>query len=510
MVAPNFAPGKKIKKILIANRGEIALRIARACRESQIRSVAVFSAVDRRALHVRYADEAYLIGPAPARESYLAAEKMIEVARRTDCDAVHPGFGFLSENPTFAERCLDAGLIFIGPKPEAMRAVGDKLRARHLMKLVGVPILPGTDRPVCNLDEARVAAKEIGFPLLIKAAAGGGGKGMRLVTAEDEIELALAMAMSEAENAFGDKSVYLERALIGPRHVEIQILCDQHGERIYLGERECSIQRRHQKLIEEAPSPMMTDDLRRAMGEAALKAAEASDYTNAGTVEFLLDESRQFYFLEVNARIQVEHPVTEMVTGIDLVKAQIRIAEGEKLWIRQSDVRINGHAIECRICAEDPKANFAPCPGRVEKVKTPSGPGIRVDAGIHRHLDVPIHYDPMIAKVISWGGNRREAIERMRRALEEYRITGIITNIGFHQKVMYEPDFLAGRIDTSYVSRTLSHWGQEEYEELQRVAMIGASLVAYLEQRNRSMTGGERRRGSGSAWKWLGRRWALR
>jgi acetyl-CoA carboxylase, biotin carboxylase subunit len=439
------------RKILIANRGEIAVRVERACREMGVRSVAVFSDVDRAALHVRLADEAYAIGPAPSRESYLAIEKLLDVARRAGCDAVHPGYGFLAENPAFARACAAAGVTFIGPSPEAMEKLGSKTAARHIAKQEGVPTVPGTLDPIERLEEALRTGREIGYPVVLKAVAGGGGKGMRLIATEAEFAGAWRDAASEAQNAFGDGRLYLEKFIERPRHVEIQVLGDTHGNMVYLGERECSVQRRYQKVIEEAPSAIMTPELRRAMGGAAVKLARAGGYTNAGTVEFLVDADRKFYFLEMNTRLQVEHPVTEMVTSLDLVKLQMRIAAGERIPFGQEDVAIRGHAIECRIYAEDPENNFFPSPGKVLDRRTPAGPGIRLDDGVYVGWTVPNEYDPLLGKLIAWGGDRAEAIARLQRALGEYYTSGIKTNVTLFQRILASRDFRAGDIYTRWL-----------------------------------------------------------
>jgi acetyl-CoA carboxylase biotin carboxylase subunit len=448
-----------IRKVLIANRGEIALRIVRACADVGIESVAVYSEADRTALHVRAADEAYPLGPPQSSESYLRIDKLIDVARKSGADAVHPGYGFLAENAEFAEAVIDAGLTWIGPSPSAMRLLGDKLAARKLAQTAGVPVVPGTDVAVDNLEEAARAADEIGYPVLIKASAGGGGKGMRLVGRREELEAALRQARGEAQSAFGSGVVYLEKYLESVRHVEMQLLADHHGNVIHLGERECSIQRRHQKLIEEAPSVAVDASLRARMGQVAVNAARAAGYASAGTVEFLLDRRRNFYFLEVNTRLQVEHPVTELVTGIDIVLEQFRIASGRPLRLKQQDVGWNGHAIECRIAAEDPYSNFMPSLGDVATLAEPSGPGVRVDSSLYRGGRVSIYYDPMMAKLIVWGPTRAHAIMRMRRALEEYRIVGIQSNIPFHLGVMASIDFQRGRLDTNFVERFMATSG---------------------------------------------------
>ncbi|HKS83364.1 MAG TPA: acetyl-CoA carboxylase biotin carboxylase subunit [Candidatus Acidoferrales bacterium] len=439
------------RKILIANRGEIAVRVERACREMGVRSVAVFSDVDRAALHVRLADEAHAIGAAPSRESYLVIEKILDVARRAGCDAVHPGYGFLAENPAFARACAAAGVTFIGPSAEAMEKLGSKTAARHIAKQEGVPTVPGTLDPIERLEEALRTARESGYPVVLKAVAGGGGKGMRLIAGEAEFAGAWRDAESEARNAFGDGRLYLEKFIERPRHVEIQVLGDTQGNMVYLGERECSVQRRYQKVIEEAPSAIMTPELRRAMGSAAVKLARAGEYTNAGTVEFLVDAERNFYFLEMNTRLQVEHPVTEMVTSLDLVKLQMRIAAGEQIPFGQEDVATRGHAIECRIYAEDPENNFLPSPGKVLDRRTPAGPGIRLDDGVYIGWTVPNEYDPLLGKLIAWGEDRSEAIARMRRALGEYYTSGIKTNVMLFQRILASRDFQAGDIYTRWL-----------------------------------------------------------
>jgi acetyl-CoA carboxylase, biotin carboxylase subunit len=439
------------RKILIANRGEIAVRIMRACRELGVRSVGVFSDVDRAALHVRLADEAYPIGPAPSRESYLVIEKILGVAKRAGADAIHPGYGFLAENPALPRACEAAGVTFIGPAPEAMEKLGAKTAARHVARVAGVATVPGTLDPIEKIEDVADIARNVGYPILLKAVAGGGGKGMRLVETEEELSAAWRDARSEAQNAFGDGRLYLEKYLSRPRHVEIQVLADHHGKVIHLGERECSVQRRHQKVIEESPSPVMTPELRSAMGEAAVKLARAGGYTNAGTVEFLLDESRNFYFLEMNTRLQVEHPVTEMVTSLDLVKMQIHIAAGEPLPIAQQNVALRGHAIECRIYAEDPDNNFFPCPGTVGARRVPGGPSVRLDDGVYPGWTIPNEYDPLLGKLIAWGADRPETIARLQRALAEYYVGGIKTNISLFRRILAAPDFREGQIHTRWL-----------------------------------------------------------
>jgi acetyl-CoA carboxylase biotin carboxylase subunit len=450
------------RKILIANRGEIAVRIARACREMGIPSVAVYSDADRAALHVRLAGEAYPIGPAPSRESYLRIDKIMDVARRAKCDALHPGYGFHAENPELARDCAARGITFIGPSPEAMERLGSKTAARQLAARAGVPMVPGVAEPIENPQDAGRIAQELGYPVLLKAVAGGGGKGMRLVADASQMPSAWRDASSESLNAFGDARVYLERYLDRPRHIEIQIFADAFGHIVHLGERECSIQRRHQKVLEESPSPFMTPELRRCMGEAAVKLAGEAGYTNAGTVEFLVDARRNFYFLEVNTRLQVEHPVTEMVTGLDLVKLQIRAAAGEPLPFTQNDVVLSGHAIECRLYAEDPDNNFFPSPGTIVSRRTPSGPGIRLDDGVYEGFTVPTEYDPLLGKLIAWGRDRSEAIARLERALAEYTVTGIRTNTGLFQNILQDPQFLRGAIFTRWLDGRLPDYSDRK------------------------------------------------
>jgi acetyl-CoA carboxylase, biotin carboxylase subunit len=469
------------RKILIANRGEIAVRIARACREMGIVSAAVYSEADRAALHVRLADEAYAVGPAPSRESYLRIDKLMEAARRAACDALHPGYGFLAENPELARACAANGVTFIGPSPEAMERLGSKTAARQLALRAGVPMVPGTRDPVENHSDAGRIAQGLGFPVLLKAVAGGGGKGMRVVASDSELAAAWRDAASEALNAFGDARLYLEKYLDRPRHIEIQILADVHGHIVHLGERECSVQRRHQKVIEESPSPIMTPELRRAMGEAAVRLAREAGYTNAGTVEFLVDASRQLYFLEVNTRLQVEHPVTEMVTGLDLVKLQIRIAAGEPLPFAQDEVNLSGHAVECRLYAEDPDNQFFPSPGTIVSRRAPSGPGIRLDDGVYEGFNVSIEYDPLLGKLISWGQNRAETVARLERALEEHTVTGIKTNSGLLLDVLRDPEFLRGEISTRWLDDRLAQLLSVRHtRERDAVAEEAAILAALL------------------------------
>ena len=494
------------KKVLVANRGEIAVRIIRACRELGIETVGVYSEADRRALHVRYADEAYLLGSAPSRDSYLRADKIIDVARKCGADAVHPGYGFLAEREDFAEACKNAGLAFIGPKPSSIAAMGDKAEARATVIKAGVPIVPGTEGVGNMTDEELLgAASQIGFPLLIKATAGGGGKGMREVKTIEEMPVLLQSARREAESAFGDGNVYLEKLVEGARHIEIQILADTHGNVIHLGERDCSLQRRHQKLLEEALSPAIDEELRERMGMVAVKVAKAVDYVNAGTIEFLVDKDKNFYFLEMNTRLQVEHPVTEMLTGIDIVKEQIRVARGRTLSYKQEEVQFNGHAIECRINAEDPYDNFLPSTGRITHSLLPTGPGVRVDTGIYPGFEITPFYDPMIAKLIVWGETRAQAILRMRRALEEYRIVGVRTNIPFHQTMMDSHRFMGGQYDTRFVEERFSMDEAGEGKDAQaETAAILATLVAHQET-ERSANIVNRNERDTSNWKWVGR-----
>jgi acetyl-CoA carboxylase biotin carboxylase subunit len=467
------------RKILIANRGEIAVRVMRACRELGIGTVAVYSEVDRKALHVRYADQAFCIGPAPSSESYLRIDRLLDAAKRSGAEAIHPGYGFLAENPEFARACADAGLVFIGPPVAAMELMGSKTKSRHTLIQAGLPVVPGTDRHLASLEEAHRVAEGIGYPVMLKAAAGGGGKGLRLVRCAAELESAYNTARSEAQNAFGDPALYLERYLDRPRHIEIQILGDQHGHLIHLGERECSLQRRHQKLLEECPSPVMHEEMRQRMGETAVCIGKLAGYWNAGTVEFLVEQSGNFYFLEMNTRLQVEHPVTELVVGIDLVKEQIRIGAGEELAWRQEDVGMRGAAIECRIYAEDPTNNFFPSPGYISRLQVPAGPGVRRDDGVYEGWTVPLEYDPLLSKVAVWGTARAEAIARMRRALGEYEVFGIKTNIPFFRRLLEHPEFVAGHLDTAFIDRVLAAGLMEEAPpspEEERVAVLAAAL----------------------------------
>ena len=504
------------KKVLIANRGEIAVRLIRACKELGIPTVAVYSEADRNALHVRCADEAYCVGPPPSAESYLVMGKILDVARESGADAVHPGYGFLAENSEFARMCEANSINFIGPSPSAIDMMGHKTVARETMRKAGVPVVPGTELIDDDGELARMAL-EIGLPVMIKAAAGGGGKGMRVVHNEKEIEGAIRAARSEATSAFGNGAVYVEKYLEDPRHIEFQILADRHGNVIHLFERECSIQRRHQKVIEEAPSTALDEGLRSRMGEAAVNAAKAAGYWSAGTVEFLVDRDKNFYFLEMNTRLQVEHPVTEMITGIDIAKTMFCIASGEKLTVKQERVRRNGWALECRIYAEDPENGFLPCPGedpfnnfmpspgKIRTLRVPSGPGIRDDSGVFAGYEVPLQYDPMISKLCTWGRDRSEAILRMKRALDEYVVKGIKTTIPFHRKVMDNDSFLSGDITTGFIGDKFIPEAGMGSDELRTVAIVAAALQTH--RRARGQVGRSAKAGGPSdAWKMMGRR----
>jgi acetyl-CoA carboxylase biotin carboxylase subunit len=467
------------RKVLVANRGEIAVRVIRACRELGIATVAVYSEADRESLHVLLADEAVCIGPAPSSESYLRIDALLDAARATGARAVHPGYGFLAEQAAFAEACAGAGLVFVGPPPEAIRAMGDKIEARRVARRIGVPVVPGTEAPVTDDRDAAAVAASVGYPVVVKAALGGGGKGMRVVRAPGDLAPALRAARSEAGAAFGDTAVYIERYLEAPRHIEIQVLADAHGGIVHLGERECSIQRRHQKLLEESPSPGMTDDLRRAMGEAACRVAAAVGYVNAGTVEFLVDEARRFYFLEMNTRLQVEHPVTELVTGRDLVKDQLRLAAGEPLGFAQDDVTWRGWAIECRINAEDPDQGFLPCPGRIASLRPPGGPWVRDDTGVYAGYTIPRFYDTLMAKLIVWGADREAAVARMARALDEYAVAGVETTIPLLVRIVADPGFRSGRLSTHFLDGMLDTRRPAAAGQRRTVALIAAALAAY-------------------------------
>ena len=490
------------EKILVANRGEIAVRIIRACAEMGIKSVAVYSDVDRTAMHVRFAHEAYSIGAPSPTESYLNIEKLIAVGKQAGCDAVHPGYGFLSENADFARAVEAAGMTFIGPPPEAMEALGDKVKARELMISAGVPVVPGSP-PIEDAEEAIATAEKIGYPVLLKAAAGGGGKGMRLVHSSKEIASALAQARGEAASAFGDPTVFVEKFVERPRHIEYQIIADKHGNCLHLNERECSIQRRHQKLIEEAPSPIFDEKIRAEVGEIAKRAVMAAGYVNAGTVEFLRGDDGSFYFMEVNARLQVEHPVTEEITGIDLVKEMIRVAAGEKLRWTQDQIECRGHSIECRIIAEDPAKNFMPSPGTIRGLRIPAGPGVRYDDGTYAGWTVPVHYDPMISKLIATGQDRKSAIERMTRALNELRIDGLTTSIPFHRRVMREQAFVDGNLHTGFLEEHPHLVENDTDSWLEEIAVIAASVAHFRRVEAASARAGEGdSTGTHSNWKW--------
>ena len=494
------------RKILIANRGEIAVRILRACRELGIRTAVVFSDVDRGSLHVRLADEAYPIGPAPSRESYLRIDKIMDVVRRAGCDALHPGYGFLAENAALPRACVEAGVTFIGPTAEAMEALGAKTAGRQLARRAEVPTVPGTNDPIEDPAQAQELARSMAYPVLLKAVAGGGGKGMRLVASDSEFASAFRDASSEALNAFGNASLYLEKYLDRPRHIEIQILADNHGRVVSLGERECSVQRRHQKVIEEAPSPIMTPELRKRMGDAAVRLARVGGYTNAGTVEFLVDAHYNFYFLEVNTRLQVEHPVTEQVTGLDLVKLQIAIAAGHRLPFAWETITPRGHSMEVRLYAEDPENNFFPSPGKILSRHAPSGPGIRVDEGVYEGWTVPMEYDPLLSKLIAWGNSREETIARLRRALDEYSITGIKTNSGLFRRILSEPDFLKAEIHTKWLDELLARPHPSEHDDATGADAAAIAAAVWQATYNGNAASGGANTLAQSRWKRDGRR----
>lgn len=477
------------KKILIANRGEIACRVIRTCREMKIGTVAVYSEADRNSLHIRMADEAYHVGNAPSGESYLRQEKILEAAKVSGADAIHPGYGFLSENAAFVRQVKQEGIVFIGPPAEAMEAMGGKISARKIAIAAGVPVVPGTTEPLENFEDAKETAANFGYPVMLKASAGGGGKGMRLVAGEGELKSALEASQSEALASFGDDAVYIEKAIVRPRHIEIQVFSDTHGNHVHLGERECSIQRRHQKVIEECPSPIDSPELRRKMGECAVMVAKAVDYVGAGTVEFLVsDLDKSFYFLEMNTRLQVEHPVTELVTGIDLVREQLRVAWGEKLSFAQTDIRMKGHAIECRVYAEDPENNFLPSPGKITRLRVPQGPGVRDDSGVYQGAEVSIYYDPMISKFAVHGRDRAEALDRMRRALAEYEIGGIKTTLPFFREVLEDEEFIAGKIDTGFIEKWQGRRKPKSIDRAEQDAAIIAAALAFTNSLNACKT----------------------
>ena len=495
-----------IKRILVANRGEIAVRVMRSCREMGITSIAVFSDVDRTAKHVLYADEAYCIGPAASKESYLNIEKIIEVAKEVHADAIHPGYGFLSENANFARRCQQEGIIFIGPHPETMETMGDKIAARIKMKEAGVPVVPGSQEKLESLDEAKRLCEEIGYPVMLKASMGGGGKGMRLIRSAADVEEAYNTAKSESLSSFGDDTVYLEKFIEEPHHIEFQILGDNYGNAIHLCERECSVQRRNQKIVEETPSPFVTPELRKNMGEKAVAAAKAVNYVGAGTIEFLVDKNRNYYFLEMNTRLQVEHPITEEVVGVDLVKEQIKIADGQELQLKQEDIHQRGHAIECRICAEDTEMNFMPSPGIIKQITEPNGIGVRIDSYVYEGYEIPIYYDPMIAKLIVWATNRKYAIERMRRVLHEYKLTGVKNNISYLRAIMDTPDFVEGHYDTGFIAKNGDYLHQvitHTSERAENIALI-AAYMDYLMNLDENKSGMETDNRPISKWKEFG------
>ncbi|HEV2348743.1 MAG TPA: acetyl-CoA carboxylase biotin carboxylase subunit [Terriglobia bacterium] len=492
------------KKILVANRGEIAVRVMRACREMGIRTVGIYSDADRKAPHVRFADEAHHVGPAPSVDSYLRMDRVLDVARRSGAEAIHPGYGFLAENPGFARACAQAGVVFVGPPVAALELMGSKTASRRAVMKAGLPVVPGTDHNLDSIEEVRRIADEIGFPVMLKASAGGGGKGLRRVASSEDLESAYRNARSEAQNAFNDASIYLEKYIERPRHVEIQLLGDDHGNLIHLGERECSLQRRHQKVMEECPSPLLDENIRQQMGATAVRVGKLAGYTNAGTVEFIVDQNRNFYFLEMNTRLQVEHPVTELVTGVDLVKEQIRIAAGGRLAWKQDDIHMRGWAMECRIYAEDPAQNFFPSPGLITRLKVPSGPGVRDDGGVNAGFNVPLEYDPLLSKLAVWGNDRPEAMARMRRALSEYEVSGIQTNIPFFCRLLDHPEFVAARIDTGFIDRALEGGllsaNAPEDPKAEEAALLAAALHAL---RKNNLPGARAPQTSG--WKMAGR-----
>ncbi len=488
-----------MKKILVANRGEIALRVMKSAREMGISTVAVYSKADRNAPHVRYADEAVCLGPAPSSESYLVGDKIIDACKKLNVDGIHPGYGFLSENAEFAEKVEKAGITFIGPSAHSMRIMGDKLSAKDAANKFDIPLVPGTDGAITDIEEAKNISAEIGFPVLIKASAGGGGKGMRLVHNKEDFEEQMNLAINEAVSAFGNGAVFIEKYVTSPRHIEIQVLCDKHGNGVHLFERECSIQRRHQKVIEEAPSSVLTPEIREQMGQTALQVAKSCDYVGVGTVEFILDENKDFFFLEMNTRLQVEHPVTEMITGVDLVKEQINVARGEKLSFAQEDLSINGHAMEVRVYAENPRDNFLPDIGRLKVYERPHGPGIRVDDGFEEGMDIPIYYDPMISKLITHGKDRTDAIQRMIRACEDYRIVGIQTTLPFGKYVMQNEHFVSGNFDTHFVAKHYSPKDLDFSEDKEKE--VAAMMLAHILENKRSKKSTISNSAKASSWK---------
>jgi acetyl-CoA carboxylase biotin carboxylase subunit len=494
-------------KILIANRGEIAIRVIRACKELGIKAVAVYSEADRESLHVRYADESYCIGPGKPAESYLDIDKIVDVAEVSGSEAIHPGYGFLAQIPEFAEKCKTNDIEFVGPPSDVLRKMGDKAAARRTMANAGVPVIPGSMRAARDESEVVEVAEKVGYPILIKAVYGGGGKGMRFVNSKGEIEKEMELARLEAETSFGSSEVYVEKLLTKPRHIEVQVLADKKGNVVHLGERECSIQRRHQKLIEETPSPMMTEELRKVIGMTAKEGAKTIRYHSAGTLEFLVDRKGNFHFLEMNTRLQVEHIITEMVTGIDLVKEQLRIAAGEELRYEQDDIAMKGHALDCRINAEDPYSDFMPCPGTIAKYLAPGGPGVRVDSALYAGYDIPIFYDPLVAKLAVWGKDRDEAIRRMKNALDEYVIEGIETTIPFHKKILDDECFRRGEIHTDFIRERIGRLTVEAESEGEDVAALSAVLAAYLSNRREGLAViAQRRTEAPSRWKMAGRR----
>lgn len=500
-------PRPLFSKILIANRGEIAIRVIRACREMNIKTVAVFSEADRDSLHVFLADEAYPIGPAPSKESYLNYHKILEVAKQCGADAVHPGYGFLSENIHFSKACSASGITFIGPLPEHIEAMGDKLSAKRIMKEAGVPLVPGSDGPVVSMEDAQKVAQQIGYPIIIKASAGGGGKGMRVVKSDDEIESAFRACVSEGQNYFADPTVYIEKYVTDPKHIEVQVFGDQHGNVVHMFERECSIQRRHQKLIEETPSPSLTPELRSKICQTAVEAAKSINYLGAGTIEFIFDNStKQYYFMEMNTRLQVEHPITEYVVGVDLVKEQILIAMGHPLPYKQSDLKQNGYAIECRVCAEDP-VTHQPSPGIIRACRHPQGPFVRVDSYAYPGYEVPIYYDPMISKVITWGETRQEAIDRMERSLTEFVLSGIKSNIVLHKSILKHPKFIDGSYTTQFIEKNFEVMEPTLFKEVdEHVFLIVAGIQAYNDRKEHDV----RQLNIPANWKRLGRKQQLR